>query len=170
MRNFSLFIFSFTKIYCASFLGRYFILQSLTPRLSGFAILKDTTLIIQNWLVSRIFANISQDLNYAEEHIWQFSYFFVKIRYYDLREKSYFNYKPNIYLKSQIKTINALDQFRIPRSWEMNVRKFSRYFLRLRNVVSKIAQAKWKFCISCDSLGITVCLCMFILQILSFKN
>ena len=34
---------------------------------AGFEILNDATLIIQNWLVSRLFANIFQHPNFIEE-------------------------------------------------------------------------------------------------------
>ena len=40
----------------------------LTRRLSGFEILNNTTLIFQNWLVSKIFANICHYLNFPEEY------------------------------------------------------------------------------------------------------
>ena len=42
----------------------------LTPTLSGFEILNDATLIIQNWLLSRLFANIF-DQRLIVEHKWQ---------------------------------------------------------------------------------------------------
>ena len=40
----------------------------LTPRLSEFEVLHNATSIFQNWLVSRHFANIFHNLNFAEEH------------------------------------------------------------------------------------------------------
>ena len=41
--------------------------------LSGFESLNDLTLIIQNRLVTRHFANIWHHLNFTEEHKWYFS-------------------------------------------------------------------------------------------------
>ena len=40
----------------------------LTPRLSEFEVLHNATSIFQNWLVSRHFANIFHNLNFAEDH------------------------------------------------------------------------------------------------------
>ena len=58
-------------------------LQSwLTPTLSGFEIFNDATLIIQNWLLSRIFVNILHHPNFIEDYKGPFS-FFAKIRNYD---------------------------------------------------------------------------------------
>ena len=42
----------------------------ITPRLSGVEKLHATTLIFQNWSVSRLFTNIFYNLNFAEEHYW----------------------------------------------------------------------------------------------------
>ena len=39
-----------------------------TPTLSEFYILNDVTLIIHNWLVSRLFSNISHRLDFAEKY------------------------------------------------------------------------------------------------------
>ena len=41
--------------------------QNLTPTFSGFEILNDVTQIIQNWLDSRLFANIFYNLKLAKE-------------------------------------------------------------------------------------------------------
>ena len=45
----------------------------LTRRLSGFEILNNTTLIFQEWLVSRHFGHIFHYLNFPEEYLSQFS-------------------------------------------------------------------------------------------------
>ena len=42
---------------------------ALTRRLSGFEILNNASLIFQNWLVSRHFANIFHYLNFSEEYL-----------------------------------------------------------------------------------------------------
>ena len=64
-------------------------IRKLTRRLSGLEILNNATLIIQKWLVSRLFANIFHYLNSAEEFKWQFPYFFVTNRNNDLRKNHY---------------------------------------------------------------------------------
>ena len=45
---------------------------SLTSRLSGFEVLNDQTVTIQNWLVFKLFANIFYHLNFAEENKFQY--------------------------------------------------------------------------------------------------
>ena len=43
-------------------------LENLTPALSGFNILNDAKLIIQNRLLSKLFQNIFHQTNFIEEH------------------------------------------------------------------------------------------------------
>ena len=42
--------------------------DSLTPTLSGFEILNDANLTIQNWQLTRLFASIFHYPNFSEEH------------------------------------------------------------------------------------------------------
>ena len=77
--------------------------RSFTPRLSEFEIYNNATLIFQNRPVSRLFTNIFYNLNFAEYQKCLFSWFLVKIRYYDFRKKSYFDYEPNCHLKNTFK-------------------------------------------------------------------
>ena len=44
--------------------------NELTPRLSGCKILNEATLIIRNWLLSRLIAIIIHNLYFIEEHKW----------------------------------------------------------------------------------------------------
>ena len=52
----------------------------ITPALSGFdIILNDSSLMILNWLFSRLFAHIFLHLNFPQKHKWLFWYLLMKI-------------------------------------------------------------------------------------------
>ena len=91
--------------------------SSLTPTLSGFQNLNAVTLIIQNLLVSWLFANICHHLNFAKENKWNSSKFVITIlAEIKFRPSQKIKVKPLekilIFFSSRRKFHNELSKFR----------------------------------------------------------